>query len=123
VDSQAPSPVPGQTVPLQGLSKNSYNLVGMYERNAISARLAYNYRSSYLVSTSSSGAQGVPIVAASLGTLDFSVAYNVTDHLSFVVDGVNILNANTEQYYGNPHNQMNYLPLNSRYGLQAKYVF
>jgi iron complex outermembrane recepter protein len=123
VDSQAPSPVAGQTVPLQGLSKNSYNLVGMYERNRISARLAYNYRSSYLVSTSSSGAQGVPIVAASLGTLDFSVAYNVTDHLSFVVDGVNILNANTEQYYGNPHNQMNYLPLNSRYGLQAKYVF
>jgi TonB-dependent receptor len=123
VDSEAPSPVAGQTVPLQGLSKNSYNLVGMYERNRISVRLAYNYRSSYLLSTSSSGAQGVPIVAASLGTLDFSVAYNVTDHLSFVVDGVNILNANTEQYYGSPHNQMNYLPLNSRYGLQAKYVF
>jgi TonB-dependent receptor len=123
VDSQAPSAIAGQTVPLEGLSKNSYNLVGMYERHRISARLAYNYRSSYVVSTSSSGAQGVPIVAASLGTLDFSVAYNVTERLSFVVDGVNILNANTEQYYGNPHNQMNYLPLNSRYGLQAKYVF
>jgi TonB-dependent receptor len=123
VDSQAPSAIAGQTVPLEGLSKNSYNLVGMYERNRVSARLAYNYRSSYVVSTSSSGAQGVPIVAAALGTLDFSLAYNVTEHLSLVLDGVNILNANTEQYYGNPHNQMNYLPLNSRYGLQAKYVF
>jgi iron complex outermembrane recepter protein len=123
VDSQAPSAIAGQTVPLEGLSKNSYNLVGMYERYGVSTRLAYNYRSSYVVSTSSSGVQGVPIVAASLGTLDFSVAYNITEHLSVIADGVNILNANTEQYYGNPHNQMNYLPLNSRYGLQVKYVF
>ena len=123
VDSQAPSAIAGQTVTLEGLSKNSYNLVGLFERYGVSARLAYNYRSSFVVSTSSSGAQGVPIVAASLGTLDFSVGYNITQHLSVVADGVNILNANTEQYYGSPHNQMNFLPLNSRYGLQVKYVF
>ncbi|WP_395404642.1 TonB-dependent receptor [Pseudoduganella sp. UC29_106] len=123
VDSKAPSAVEGQTVPLQGLSKNSYNLVGMYELGKVKARLAYNYRSGYVVSTSSSGAQGVPIFAKALGTLDFSLGYDFSKQLSVVLDGVNILGAHSEQYYGNPHNQMNYLPLNKRIGLQARYTF
>ncbi|WP_170304180.1 TonB-dependent receptor [Duganella radicis] len=123
VDSKAPSAVEGQTVPLQGLSKNSYNLVGMYERGRVKARLAYNYRSGFVVSTSSSGAQGVPIFAKAMGTLDFSLGYDFTKQLSVVLDGVNILGAHSEQYYGTSHNQMNYLPLNKRIGVQARYTF
>jgi len=34
---------------LEGLSKWTYNLVGMYEKKKISARVAYNWRSKYLV--------------------------------------------------------------------------
>ena len=43
--------------------------------------------------------------------------------LSLVFDGVNVAGAHSEQYYGNPHNQMNYLPLNQRYGVQLRYTF
>jgi hypothetical protein len=39
------------------------------------------------------------------------------------VDGVNINGAAAETYYGNPHNQANYQPLNRRYGIQARYTF
>jgi TonB-dependent receptor len=123
VDSQAPSSVESQTVPLQGLSKNSYNLVGMYEMGKVKARLAYNWRSGYVVSTSSSGAQGVPIFAKAMGTLDFSLGYDFSKQLSVVLDGVNLLGASSERYYGNPHNQMNYQPLNKRVGVQARYTF
>jgi TonB-dependent receptor len=123
VDSSAPSSVAGRRVSLQGLSKNSYNLVGMYEKGRVKARLAYNYRDDFVVSTSSSGAQGVPIYAAPVGTLDFSLGFDVNEQLSIVLDGVNVNGAHTEQYYGSRQNQMNYLPINKRYGVQLRYTF
>lgn len=121
VDSKAPSAVIGQTVPLEGLSRNSYNLVGMYEKDKLTLRLAYNWRGAFVVSTSSSGAQGVPIIAAPMGTLDFSIAYDFNKQVSIVFDGVNIAGAHSEQYYGNSQNPMNYLPLNKRYGVQLRF--
>ncbi len=123
VDSKAASAVAGRTVPLEGLSKNSYNLIGMYEKGRFKARIAYNWREGYVVSTSSSGAMGVPIFSKSMGTLDFSIGYDVTKQLSIVVDGVNVNGAAVETYYGNPHNQANYQPLNRRFGIQARYTF
>lgn len=122
VDSKAPSAVVGQTVPLEGLSRNSYNLVGMYEQGKVKLRLAYNWRGAYVVSTSSSGAQGVPIIAAPMGTLDLSLAYDFSKQVSLVFDAVNINGATAEQYYGNPHNQRSYLPLNKRYGMQLRFT-
>jgi TonB-dependent receptor len=123
VDSKAASAVAGKTVPLEGLSKNSYNLIGMYEKGRFKARIAYNWRDTYVVSTSSSGAMGVPIYGKAMGTLDFSIGYDVTKQLSIVVDGVNVNGAALETYYGNPHNQANYQPLNKRFGIQARYTF
>src|SRR5690606_37947970 len=38
-------------VPLQGQSKDTFNLVAMYEKYGWSARLAYNWRSRYLLTT------------------------------------------------------------------------
>lgn len=45
-------------LPLEGLSKYSYNLTGYYERGIISVRLAYNWRSKYLLATNVNGTQG-----------------------------------------------------------------
>jgi TonB-dependent receptor len=115
------SPTAGDSVPLQGLSKNSYNLVGMYEKGKIKARLAYNYRGGYVAVSSSSAALGAPIYAKALGTLDFSIGYDISKQWSVVLDGVNITGAHSESYFGNSHSQLNYLPLNKRYGLQLRY--
>ncbi|WP_195763944.1 TonB-dependent receptor [Pseudoduganella rivuli] len=123
VESQAATAVAGKTVPLEGLSKNSYNLIAMYEKDKFKARLAYNWRNGYVASTTSSGAQGVPIFAKASGTLDFSIGYDVTKQLSVVLDAVNLNGAVGETYYGNPHNQANYQPLNKRVGVQARYTF
>jgi iron complex outermembrane receptor protein len=123
VDAQAPSSIAGQSVPLEGLSRQSGNLIGIYERGKVKARLGYNYRGSFLASTSSSGAQGVPIFSKSVGTLDLSIGYDISKRLTVMLDGANLTGARIEQHYGNTHNQMNYVPLNKRYGVQVRYVF
>src|SRR4030095_9206019 len=46
-----------QTLPLEGLSKTSYNLTAMYEKFGISARLAYNWRERFLLTTSAANIQ------------------------------------------------------------------
>lgn len=48
--------VPG--VPIVGLSRDTYNVVLMYEYKKISTRLAYNWRSQYLTSTNANGTSG-----------------------------------------------------------------
>jgi len=123
VDTQAPSSIAGLSVPLVGLSRNSCNLIGIYERGKVKARLAYNYRGSFVITTGASGAQGVPVFAKSLGTMDFSLGYDLTSQLSLILDGANLTGARIEQYYGNTHNQMSYVPLNKRYGVQARWAF
>jgi iron complex outermembrane recepter protein len=123
VDTRAPSSIAGQNVPLVGLSRNSGNLTGIYERGRVKARLAYNHRGSFVATTSSSGAVGVPVFAKPFGTLDVAVGYDVTRRLSLMLDGANITGAHIEQHYGAAHQPMNYVPLNQRYGVQMRYVF
>jgi len=103
VDSNAPSPAtagPVHEVSLEGLSKYNYNLVGIYEKGKISARVAYNWRSEFLVTTSGNGTGNLPIFEKAFGQMDASVTLNVTPHFSLTVNGVNLLNTVTETYYG-----------------------
>jgi TonB-dependent receptor len=123
VDTRGPSSVAGRDVPPVGLSRNSCNLIGIYERDRVKARLAYNHRGSFVATTSSSGALGVPVFVRPFGTLDVAVGFDLTRRLSLALDGANIAGAHIEQHYGTPHNQMNYVPLNRRYGAQLRYVF
>jgi iron complex outermembrane receptor protein len=103
VDSSAPSPAtlgPVRQLPLQGLSKYNYNLIGIYERGIISARVAYNWRSKYLVLTSGNGTGNLPVFQKASGQLDASITANVTPHFSLTLNGVNLLNTIRSTYYG-----------------------
>jgi len=103
VDSKAPSPAtsgPVHDVPLEGLSKYNYNLVGIYERGIISTRVAYNWRSEFLVTTSGNGSGNLPVFQKPSGQLDASVTVNVNPHFSLTANGVNLLNTMTSTYYG-----------------------
>jgi iron complex outermembrane receptor protein len=103
VDSSAPSPAtegPVRQLPLQGLSKYNYNLIGMYERGIISARVAYNWRSKYLKLTSGNGSGNLPVFQKASGQFDASITANVTPHLSLTLNGVNLLNTIQSTYYG-----------------------
>ena len=103
VDSSAPSPAtegPVRQLPLQGLSKYNYNLIGIYERGIISARVAYNWRSKYLRLTSGNGSGNLPVFQKASGQFDASITANVTPHLSLTLNGVNLLNTIQQTYYG-----------------------
>ncbi|MDH7637249.1 TonB-dependent receptor [Sphingomonas oryzagri] len=103
VDSKAPSPAtegPVHDVSLEGLSKYNYNIVGIYERGKISARLAYNWRSQFLVTTSGNGSGNLPVFEKPFGQMDASITFNVTPHFALTLNGVNLLNTMTSTYYG-----------------------
>ena len=79
---------------LEGISKHSYNLVGMYEKGPISARVAYNWRSKYLV-TAIDCCVGFPIWQKSTGYLDASFRLRATANIELVLEGTNLLGTDT----------------------------
>ncbi|UDF05511.1 TonB-dependent receptor [Asticcacaulis sp. AND118] len=81
-------------LPLEGLSDKTFNLVGMYEKGAWSARLAYNWRSEFLV-TSQDCCIALPIWQESAGYLDARLAYRFNDNIEVSVEGTNLLDTET----------------------------
>ncbi len=95
----APSPcttVDVSKLPLQGLSRYNYNVTGMYEKGAFSARLAWNWRSYYLLTTRDVIYPFLPIVAEGSGTLDGSFFYSLNDNWKIGVQATNLLDGVTQ---------------------------
>lgn len=82
-------------LPLQGQSDHTANFTLMYDKNDWSLRLAYNWRSMYLL-TSRDVITGLPVYNDDLGFLDGSIFYNVTDNVTIGLQGVNLLNTQTK---------------------------
>lgn len=84
---------------LAGVSENTFNLVGFYENDRISARLAYNWRSEYALTPRDVIFPFNPILGESTGQLDGSFFVTVTDDLKLGVQAVNLLDevTNTRQ--------------------------
>lgn len=81
-------------LPLEGLSKYSYNLAAMYEKYGVSARLAYNWRSNYLLTTSAANIN-YPVWSESYGQLDGSFIYTIDKHFKIGLQGTNLLKSRT----------------------------
>lgn len=97
--------------PLVGLSKHNFNATLLYERKAVSARIAYSWRSRYLQSTNSNGTNptysfytaanvnsggiriALPVYGANYGQLEAGVRFKVTENFSWGVQGTNLLNS------------------------------
>ena len=83
---------------LQGYSKENFNIVGMYEKNGFSARLAYTWRSDYLLTLRESE-EFVPAFQKAQGLMDASIFYNFTDNIRVGVTASNLLDQDTETQY------------------------
>lgn len=79
---------------LEGLSDNSYNLIGMYEKGPWALRLAYNWREKYLV-TAADCCVGLPVWQGSQGFLDGSVRYKINDNIEVSLEGNNLTGTDT----------------------------
>jgi TonB-dependent receptor len=82
-------------LPLEGLSKDTFNFTVMYEKENLSARLAYNWRSRYLL-TSSDVITNLPIYNDDNGQLDASIFYHVNDNVTVGLQVVNVLDTTTK---------------------------
>jgi iron complex outermembrane recepter protein len=111
--------------PMQGLSRHTINLALMYEQHGLSLRLAYNWRSRYLLgvnqwgsrgnnglntdpslagtanflvpTTNSDQAYGLPLYQAPYGQLDGSIFYDFTDKFRVGLEATNLTNSYTRQ--------------------------
>lgn len=90
----------GEALPLEGMSRTSYNAALLYENYGISARLAYNWREEYLLTTSAANINA-PVWASDYGQLDGSVFYSLTDDVKIGIQSTNILNERTVLKVGN----------------------
>jgi TonB-dependent receptor len=87
----------------QNISRYSYNLIGIYEYDPVSVRVAYNWRSGFNVGPAPGGGmQPATIFAKSQPWLDLSASYKVTDQVQLTFDATNLLNSYYQDYFGNP---------------------
>jgi len=83
-------------LPLEGMSPESYNFALMYEKYGISARLAYNWRSTYLYTTSAANVNR-PLWAESYGQVDGSIFYTINSHYKIGLQVTNLGHSTTTQ--------------------------
>ncbi|CAM5194610.1 TonB-dependent receptor [Alishewanella longhuensis] len=85
-------------LPLQGYSDRNMNIVGMYEYEDISFRLAYTWRSEYLLTLRESE-EYVPAYAKASGMLDASLYYSINENWKIGIEGSNLLRTETKTQY------------------------
>jgi len=91
MNGRTDDPINGGRQRIVNVSHWAYNAVAIYEKYGVSARLAYNWRSSYVDSYNSGGVQASTILADPVSRLDFSASYAPTDWLTLTFDATNIL--------------------------------
>jgi TonB-dependent receptor len=99
VDSSTPNAALRGSIPLPNLSRNSYNLIGMYELNELSVRLAYNWRSTFLSGVNNyAGVGSLPVYTKAYGWLDASLSYRLGKGITLVLEGNNLLRTVRRSY-------------------------
>ncbi|GAA0789225.1 MULTISPECIES: TonB-dependent receptor [Pseudomonadati] len=86
---------PDQVSVFSDSSKHTVNLVGFYEMDDFSARVAYNWRSEYMI-RELPGFYGNREHQA-FGTVDLSANYNITEYLGVTFEVVNLLEEDSVQ--------------------------
>lgn len=106
---------------LLGLSDTA-NATLIYDKNGISARIAYNWRDKFLAATNRGGSRN-PVYTAPFGQLDINVSYDVTPKLAISLEGIN-LTKESLRTYARDENQLWFAQeLDRRILLGARYRF
>ncbi len=84
--------------PIDGNSKNTYNITGYYENDWLSARLAYNFRSKF----KSGNDRGTDMFQDDYSSLDASVSISVGKNVALTFDAQNLLDEQLYYYVGTP---------------------
>lgn len=108
--------------PLVAVSKNSYNLVGLFEKGPFSARVAYNYRDEAVFEFS----EGRPSFIGPRSQLDAQMGFDINDNFAVQLQAQNLIpddSATFEYSAAGPVALNSYALSERRYsiGLRAKF--
>ncbi len=81
---------------LLGLS-DTFNATLIYDKNGLSARLAYNWRDKFLSGINRQDSRN-PEFTAPFGQLDMNISYDVTKNVSVTLEGINLLEESVRTY-------------------------
>ncbi len=120
-DANYENELTGVSYGLEGLSENSYSLVGFYEKGPVQARLAYTYRDPFL--QVAFGRNGDPEYFDEYQQLDGSFSFAVTDNFTVSVDALNLTDENEFIYSTTPDRTKEYRTTGRRFmvGVRANF--
>jgi len=120
-DYSNPAMPSGAHYTLQGLSHNSYTVVGFYEKGPLQARLSYTWRDEYLVAPQTQ--TGVPEFADSYDQLDAGVQFNVSPNVILTADAINLTDSYEFHYANVIQNTQQYRTVGRRYSVGVRVRF
>ncbi len=86
-------------LPLAGLSKYNFNVAAFYDKSNLYARVAYSWRSKFLLTNRDCCFPFLPVYALSGGQLDGSMFLTVNRNFKIGVEAQNLLNTVTKTAY------------------------
>ena len=106
---------------LLGLSDTA-NVTLIYDNYGFSARLAYNWRGTYLSNNSRGGSRN-PVFVKEYDQLDFNLSYDLNEHVSFSFEGINLTKSNVETFARTENQPWFIVEGDRRFYLGARYKF
>ena len=106
---------------LVGLSDTA-NLTAIYEKYGFSARLAYNWRDTFLLTTNEGGDRSGTYVE-DYGQYDLNVSYDINEQLAVSFEGINLTGEDQRIYHRVPEQVFYVYELSPRYLLGVRYKF
>lgn len=113
----------GKEMPFVNNSKNTYNIVGWYENDFLSARLAYNFRSPRLITAGRFDTGYQSLYQDDYGQLDLNVTWSVTDNLDLYLNGANITEEFQQTYLEHKDQKAFQNIYEARWSLGARVAF
>lgn len=111
----------GKVIPFEGVSDKSYNATVFYENGGFNARLAYSWRSDFVLL--SSDVFGNTLKVAPYGQLDASISYSLNDQFTLFGSAVNLTGKPARIYSSVPIQPLSYGYTGRRYEVGARFKF
>ena len=111
----------GQDIPFAGVSDYSYNLTGYYEKDKFQARLAWSFRSEFVLLPSD--VFGNTEYVDGYGQLDASLSYFFNDNITAFVSGLNLTDEDSKIYSDSPDHPVSLATVGPRieFGVRASF--
>lgn len=115
-----------QSYGLPGVSKNAFNLIGFYENDLMSARVAYAWRDEFVSPNNSqfgvaNSTYSLTEIFGAYGQLDAQLTVDVTDHFSVNLEGLNLTAEDQDSYLGWKQLPFSYINQERRFVLGVTY--